>query len=158
MNKYSQKYKIKYNESQIDTLEGGKKNNKKLIKNNIYSNNKNTNMEPTYKENVSEPWFSLISLGLKTVEGRRNKGRFKDMKVGDIVEWSNNDFLPRKVLTRIISKAEYPSFAEYLETEGLNKCLPGIPDLETGLSVYYKYFTKEDEKEFGVVAITIELI
>ena len=25
--------------------------------------------------------------------------------------------------------------------------------IEDGLSIYYKYFTKEDEKEFGVVAI-----
>ena len=41
-------------------------------------------MEPKYKENVSEPWFTLISLGLKTVEGRKNKGRFKEMQIGDI--------------------------------------------------------------------------
>ena len=43
-------------------------------------------------EYLSEPWFTLISLGLKTVEGRKNKGRFKEMKVGDIVEWTNDDF------------------------------------------------------------------
>jgi ASC-1-like (ASCH) protein len=30
--------------------------------------------------------------------------------------------------------------------------------LEDGLSVYFKYFTKEDEKEFGVIAIGLELI
>jgi hypothetical protein len=47
---------------------------------------------------------------------------------------------------------------EYLETEGLEKCLPGIPDIEHGLSVYFKYFTKEEEAEFGVVAIKLELI
>ena len=45
-----------------------------------------------YIENVSEPWFTLISLGLKTVEGRKNKGRFKDMQVGEIIEWTNKDF------------------------------------------------------------------
>jgi len=42
-------------------------------------------MTTTYTENVSEPWFSLINLGLKTVEGRKDKGRFHDMKVGDII-------------------------------------------------------------------------
>ncbi len=115
-------------------------------------------LEPKYEETLSEPWFTLISLGLKTVEVRKNKGRFKEMAVGDIVQWSNDDFKPRSVLTRITRKAEYSTFAEYLETEGLQKCLPGMPDLETGLSVYYKYFTKEDEKEFGVIAIEIELV
>jgi len=111
-----------------------------------------------YIENLSEPWFTLISLGLKTVEGRKNKGKFKEMRVGDIVEWTNENFLKRQVLTRITGKAEYKTFAEYLETEGLDKCLPGMPTLEHGLSVYFKYFTKEEETEFGVVAIRLELI
>ncbi len=111
-----------------------------------------------YIENVSEPWFSLISLGLKTVEGRKNKGRFKDMNVNDVIEWTNNDFKPRSVLTKITKKKEYNTFKEYLETEGLNKCLPGIPTIEHGLSVYFKYFTKEDEEQFGVVAIGLKLL
>ena len=31
----------------------------------------------TYIKNVSEPWFSLIKLGLKTIEGRLNLQRCK---------------------------------------------------------------------------------
>lgn len=115
-------------------------------------------IDAKYKENLSEPWFTLISLGLKTVEGRKNKGRFKEMEIGDIVEWTNNDFMPRSIFTKITGKAEYSTFKEYLETEGLDKCLPGIPTMEHGLSVYFKYFTKEDEAEFGVIAIRLELI
>ncbi len=154
------KYKSKYLELQYNQ-DGGKRLKKSRSK--YSSSNKNqlsriNTMEPNYKENLSEPWFTLISLGLKTVEGRKNKGRFKEMKIGDLVEWNNNDFMHRSVLTRITGKAEYATFAEYLETEGLDKCLPGMPDLEHGLSVYYKYFTKEDEQEFGVVAIRLELV
>ena len=111
-----------------------------------------------YNVSVSEPWFSLILLGLKTVEGRKNRGLFAQMKVGDIVEWTNDSIIPRSVQTRITGKAVYPTFREYLETEGLDKCLPGISEMNDGLSVYYKYFTKEEEKEFGVVAIRLELI
>lgn len=121
-------------------------------------NKKAGNVSKKYKENVSEPWFSLISLGLKTIEGRKNKGRFAEMKVGDIVEWTNTDFKPRSVLTKIVRKKEYPSFKEYLETEGLNKCLPGIPSLEHGLSVYFKYYTEQDEKMYGVIAIEMKKI
>lgn len=117
-------------------------------------------IEPNYKEHLSEPWFSLILLGLKTVEGRKNKGKFKDMKIGEIIQWTNSDFVERKVMTRIIDKAEYPTFEKYLETEGLDKCLPGMENfgLEHGLSVYFKYYTKEDEKNYGVIAIKIELV
>ena len=49
------------------------------------------------------------------------------MQVGDIIEWKNNDFKERKILTKITGKAEYKTFSEYLETEGLSKCLPGMP-------------------------------
>ena len=139
---------------------GGKKLKNKTVKIHNKYNNKyipDTTMEPKYSEHLSEPWFSLISLGLKTVEGRLNKGRFQEMQVGDIVEFHNEDFLERKILTKVTGKAEYTTFTEYLETEGLGKCLPGIPSLDHGLSVYYKYFTKEKEEEFGVVAIRFEL-
>jgi len=116
------------------------------------------NVSREYTENLSEPWFSLISLGLKKVEGRKNKGRFEDMQVGDLINWTNDDFMHRNVLTIIKRKSVYTSFKEYLENEGLKNCLPGIHSLEHGLSVYYKYFTKEEENEFGVVAIELELV
>jgi ASC-1-like (ASCH) protein len=151
--KYKNKYMTLKNSLDIVQEGGAKKmkNKKNMIK-------IKGGMEPNYIEHLSEPWFTLISLGLKTVEGRKNKGKFKDMKVGDIIKWTNDDFKNRTVLTRIVGKNVYKTFAEYLEEEGLEKCLPGIPSLEHGLSVYFKYFTKEDEAEFGVVAIKLELI
>ncbi len=118
---------------------------------------KTKKMQVTYSKHLSEPWFSLINLGLKTVEGRLNKGDFSQMKIGEVIEWKNDDFKSRSFMTKIVGKREYKTFKEYLEAEGLNKCLPGIPTLEHGLSVYYKYFTKEDEEKYGVVAISIEI-
>jgi len=119
---------------------------------------KSKDIKPDYTMNLSEPWFTLITLGLKTTEGRLNKGRFNEMKVNDILEWKNEDFKPRTILTRLTSKKEYASFEDYLKGEGLDKCLPGMPTIEHGLSVYYKYYKKEDEEKFGVVAIRLELL
>jgi len=152
---YYEKY-LKY-VAKCSNQTGGKKLNKKLYKHRNKFN-RLQDMEPKYSEHLSEPWFSLISLGLKTVEGRLNKGRFQEMQVGNVVEWHNEDFKERKILTKIISKSEYSTFTEYLESEGLEKCLPGMPSLDHGLSVYYKYFTKEKETEFGIVAIRIALV
>ena len=143
----------------LNKLNKNKYKNNKVSRKDKYKNNKVSRKDKMiYKENVSEPWFSLISLGLKVVEGRKNKGRFKEMNVGDIIEWTNNDFNPRSCKTKIIGKKEYPTFREYLEKEGLKKCLPSISNIEDGLSVYFKYFTKEDEKEYGVVAIRLKLM
>lgn len=158
------KYKSKYLELQDSTnlIGGAKKLNKIIIgKNNKTNKLKRTlnSIIPTYpKEHLSEPWFTLISMGLKTVEGRKNKGKYKEMKVGDVIEWVNDNFKPRSIMTRVVDKNVYSTFKEYLETEGLENCLPGMPDITYGLSVYYKYFTPEDEATYGVVAIKLELV
>lgn len=109
-------------------------------------------------EELSEPWYTLISLGLKKVEGRLNKNRFKDLKNGDIVVWKNNDFLERTIKTKIIAKREYKTFKDYLENEKHNNPLPGINTIEHQLSVYYKYYSQENEKMYGVVAIELEIL
>lgn len=114
----------------------------------------------TYKMHLSEPWFSLMELGIKDVEGRLNRGKFKELKEGDIIEWHNEDFKPRTISTQISKITKYKSFTEYIQKEKNKKHnpLPGLPSLEHELSVYYKYYSKEDEKEFGVIAIQLTLV
>jgi len=121
-------------------------------------NTTHNSINTTHKMHLSEPWFTLINLGLKKVEGRLNKGKFKELKDGDIIEWYNDDFKHRSFFTKVVKKMEYISFKEYLNKEGLQNCLPGMPNIEHGLSVYYKYYTKEDETQFGVIAIKLNII
>ena len=40
--------------------------------------------------NVQEPWFTLIKKGIKTVEGRLNKGKFCNLKINDTITWNNS--------------------------------------------------------------------
>jgi len=127
-------------------------------KKNLKSSKYSKSTKNMFSEHLSEPWFSLVSLGLKTVEGRKNKGKWTELKVGDTIQWFNEDFLERKVKTIIKNKRIYPSFKDYLENEGLDKCLPGFSSIEHGLSVYYKYYSKEDEVLYGVVAFELQII
>jgi ASC-1-like (ASCH) protein len=108
-----------------------------------------------YEKNLSEPWFSLIKLGLKKCEGRLNKGDFTKMKKGDIIEFYNEDFGKRKFKCKITSIHNYKNFEEYLTHESLEKCLPGIDTIDEGVSVYRKYFNEENENKYGIVAIRI---
>ena len=110
-----------------------------------------------YTKTVQEPWFTLIKLGLKTVEGRLNKGSFSNMKKGDTIIFVNNDFGIRKIKIRIKEIIYYNTFKEYLLMEKLISCLPGIDTINDGINVYYKYFTKEDEATFKIVAIRMKL-
>ena len=54
-----------------------------------------------YSKSLSEPWFSLIKLGLKTVEGRLYKGEFSKFEINDIIEWTNDNFKKRTIRTKI---------------------------------------------------------
>jgi ASC-1-like (ASCH) protein len=113
---------------------------------------------PTMNTHLSEPWFSLIATGLKTVEGRINKGKFAGLAIGDIITFYNDDFNHREISVKVTRKTSYPNFKAYLETETLANTVPGQPTIEHGLAVYYKYYTKEQEREYGIIAIGIEVM
>lgn len=107
-----------------------------------------------YTKVVSEPWFTLIKLGLKAVEGRLKRGEFDDMRVGDRIKLVNSDLgFKREFIVMIEWITYYDNFADYLEAEGLTGTLPGVDTMEEGLAVYYKYYTEEDEKKYGVIAM-----
>ena len=111
-----------------------------------------------YTKHLSEPWFSLIKIGVKTCEGRLNTGDFAEMKKDDIIIFTNNDFdFPRTVHCIITSTHEYGSFVEYLMNETLEKCLPGIDKMEDGVGVYHKYY-KNDEEKYKIKAFHITVL
>jgi len=109
-----------------------------------------------YEKNLSEPWFSLIKLKNKIVEGRLNKGDFANMNVGDFIVFTNNELgFERKFTVEIKKITYYDNFQLYLENESLEKCLPGINSMEEGLNVYYKYYSKNDEMKYKIKAFTL---
>lgn len=111
-----------------------------------------------YRRSLSEPWFSLMYYKIKKVEGRLNKGDFAVMKAGDIITFTNDNFGHREFKTTIKRKTSYKSFRDYLKNETLEKTLPTITNIEDGLDVYYKYFSKKDEDKYGVVCFRLKLL
>lgn len=111
-----------------------------------------------YKKSVSEPWYSLIKSGKKSVEGRLKKGDFADMKIGDIVTWTNDN--NKSFDTKIIIINQYDTFEDYLTKEGLENTLPidEVKSIKDGVNIYRKYYTIEHEQEYGILAIHLEVI
>jgi ASC-1-like (ASCH) protein len=108
------------------------------------------------KIHLSEPWFTLVMLGIKNVEGRLNKGFFKNLEIGDMLIFYNDDAIYREIIIKILDITIYNSFKEYLENESLFNCLPGYKSIDNGLKVYYKYYSREDEEIYKVKAFTLE--
>jgi len=118
-------------------------------------------MAKLYRKNISEPWFSLIAVGCKTIEARLNQGDWKKIKEGDQIDWFNKDMEPvlkREFRTVILKKTHYPSFENYLYNKGLHKTLPSIIDADDGVKIYKTYYSEEDEKKYGVVALELRVI
>ncbi len=105
--------------------------------------------------NVSEPWFSLLKNKKKRIEGRLNKGTFTTLKKGEIIKFINNNDSFKVKIKKIV---KYNSFKDYLSQEGLKRTLPNINSIEDGVNIYYKYYTKEQEREYKVLAIYIKVI
>ena len=120
---------------------------------------KNKEKKTEYVKQLSEPWFSLIKLGIKKCEGRLNKGDFSKMKKNDYIIFENNDFgFLRSTRCKITSIRNYNSFEIYLENETLKKCLPSIEKITEGVQIYHKYYSKEDEEKYKIIAIRIKPI
>jgi len=108
-----------------------------------------------YQKNLSEPWFSLIKLRIKNVEGRLNNGDFANMNIGDFILFTNNELgFERKFKIEIKNISYYDNFKIYLENETLDQCLPSIDNIEDGLKVYGKYYNKRDELKYKIKAFT----
>jgi len=112
-----------------------------------------------YRKHLSEPWFSLTSISCKTIEGRLNQGEWTNIEEGDQIDWYNDDFgLKREFRTVIISKKVYKCFESYLYTEGLNKTLPTIKNIEDGLKIYHMFYKQEEEEKYGIVALELQVV
>lgn len=107
-----------------------------------------------YNKHVSEPWFSFIEQGNKTCEGRLRKGDFLRIQVGDYIRFQHNK---RSFSVRVTSLTHYSNFNDYLITETLADCLPGIGTIQEGLDVYHQFFSEKEEYLYGVVAIRFVL-
>lgn len=104
---------------------------------------------------VSEPWFSYIKNGDKRIEGRLNKGTFSELRKKDIIEIFNKD-LGDKFQVKIIKIVKYSSFEEYLVKEGLLRTLPYIDSIKDGINIYRQFYSEEDEKKYGILAIYLD--
>lgn len=110
-----------------------------------------------YEVHVSEPWYTHIKEGRKTVEGRPKRNTFAEMQVGQTVKFFNKQ-LNESFCAKIIDINEYKTFFDMIRSNGLENVLPGIRNIDEGVSVYMQYYNKEIESQFGVVGIKVQVI
>jgi len=104
---------------------------------------------------VSEPWFSHIQSGVKTIEGRKNSPTWEWVVPGtEFLMTCGN----QKMKVRCVDVALWPSIRSYLEGEGLDVTLPGILSIEEGESIYLQWSNEEEVKKYGFKAIHVKVM
>ena len=142
--------------------------NKNSVKSNIQR--MSTPASPKYySKSVQEPWFSYIKSGTKTIEGRLCKGDFAIIRAGDYITWTRAETEDRPTKTRAETEDQsiktqikaiyhHKTFATYLKARTLSACLPGVKTIHEGVTIYHGFYSRADEKKYGICAIELMLI
>ncbi len=109
-------------------------------------------MKKIFEINMQEPFFTQTKNGIKKVEGRLNKSKFLEMAIGDEI------LLNEEVKLKITNKTIYKTFREMIAFEGVKNVIPDAKNIDEAEAVYYKFYSKEDESIFGVVAIELRVV
>lgn len=108
-----------------------------------------------WQATLKQPHFDDIKKGKKTSEGRLNVGKWKHMHEGHWITFVNNN---DKVTAKITKINNYPDFRKMLETEGVERVLPGMTQEDGLQKIYHKYYKPEDAEKHGVIAMQLAVI
>lgn len=113
---------------------------------------KQTNNMKNHHVKVQEPYYSHIAQGIKTVEGRLNKGTFLKIMSGDTITF--NGILK----VEVVAKTIHSTFRDMIESNGVSNVIPHAETIDQAVKVYRKFYSESMEKASGVCAIHIKLI
>ncbi|MCL5094101.1 MAG: ASCH domain-containing protein [Patescibacteria group bacterium] len=111
----------------------------------------------TYPTHRTEPYFSLVREGKKTIEVRLNRGKFKEMKPGDLIEVQNNEETDQ-YLVKIIDIRKYRDSNEMFENEDFKMVNPNASTIEETISGIREFYSRENEKKHGINAIEVQVV
>ena len=110
----------------------------------------------THKMNLAHSAFQSINIGEKTTEMRLYDEKRAKLNIGDEIEFENID-THQKIKCIVINLTRYKDFFELYSN--YNKIAIGYKIDETANAEdMYAYYSPEQIKKYGVLAIEIKLI
>lgn len=109
---------------------------------------------------VSRIWFEYIRSGQKCYEGRRNRGIPSLIRVGDIIEFWNEDARDDAPVTAVVdSVVKARCFMDALQwfKSSLSMILPGVSSVEEATKIYEQYASVTSQRKHGVVLFKISI-
>lgn len=109
-----------------------------------------------YQMRLSSEPFEKIARGEKLIESRLFDEKRQQIKLGDEIEFSENDNQDKKVRARVKGLLRYKLFKDLFTDH--EPALFGGESREFLLDQIKQFFSDEDEQKYGVIGIRVELI
>ncbi len=106
-----------------------------------------------HKMKLNESPFERIKDGTKTIEFKLYDEKRKKVKVGDQIEFSKSPDLQEKILVDVLDIYRDKTFEKLFE-----KIYTDEDEIERKTKSMYQIYSKEQEKEYGVIGIKIDLL
>ena len=106
-----------------------------------------------HKMKLNESPFERIKNGTKTIEFRLYDEKRKKIEIGDKIEFSKLPDLQEKILVDVLDIYREETFEKLFK-----KIYTDEDEIERKTKSMYQYYSKEQEKEYGVVGIKIALL
>ena len=108
-----------------------------------------------HKMKLQEDPFERIKNGTKTVEFRLYDEKRRTIQIGDEIEFSKLPELQEKLLVKVIDLYKEESFEKLFKKVFVGEDKEKIIEKAKSMN---RFYTPEQEKEYGVVGIEIEII
>ena len=106
-----------------------------------------------HKMKLKESPFERIKNGTKTIEFRLYDEKRKKVKIGDKIEFSKLPDLHEKILVEVLDIYSDKTFEDLFK-----KIYTNEDEIKRKTKSMYQFYSKEQEKEYGVVGIKIALL
>lgn len=106
---------------------------------------------------ISEPYYSYIRQHKKLIESRLDKSPISYIHKDSILVLytsNNND----SITVRVNNVIRYRTFTDLLNNEGLHNVLHDIDSIDTALTIYRQWYSKQAEQQLGVIVIHFDII
>ena len=102
---------------------------------------------------LQDVYFEAIRSGTKKIEGRLAKEKYRLLKVGDPIVFTND--AGEKIKKTIDSIHIFSSFREAFNMLDFKEAVPGVDSLENAVNIYANFYSLEDQEKHNVIFLTL---
>lgn len=101
--------------------------------------------------------FEIVKKGVKDVEVRVNDEKRRKLKVGDTLIFLKRPLEDQKIRAKVTKLEYYENFNELVNHYDMKRIYLEDYTKEMYLKEMERFYTKEEQKKYGVVAIVFEI-